>query len=136
MRIKDGDLLAFAFQGCTRGQDLFSEMLGGIGEWFTHLSSGWCSGYACGWQRSRGRIADLDQDSAILIHRELFGIDDFFLQIVKVRIIQREPPLQGPIRDPLLTRQHLKDLRQDLLKGHPRASPYSPTGRTSRGILP
>ncbi len=59
-----------------------------------------------------------DQDSAVLIKGQVFGIDEFFLQIVQVGVVQCKPPFERPIRDTLLALQHLDDLGQDLFKSH------------------
>ena len=58
------------------------------------------------WQNRLWRYthpAGPDQDSAILINRELAGLDDFRFQIFEVGIIELELPLEGSISDPPMT---------------------------------
>ena len=57
-----------------------------------------------------------DQDSAVLIKGQVFGIDELFLQIIQVGVVQCKPPFERPIRNTLLALQRLDDLGQDLFK--------------------
>jgi hypothetical protein len=59
-----------------------------------------------------------DQNAPLLIHGELLGVDEFVLEILQVRVIQRKLPLQGAIRYPLLALEPGDDVRQGFLKGH------------------
>ena len=52
----------------------------------------------------------------------MFSIDELFLQIIQVGVVQCKPPFEGPVRNTLLALQRLDDLGQDLFKGHCRLS--------------
>jgi hypothetical protein len=65
------------------------------------------------------RRASPDQDSAILIDRELTCLDDFRFQILEVGIIELELPLEGPIGDSPMALQEYQDLIEYLVELHP-----------------
>ena len=66
-----------------------------------------CSGIACP-----------DEDSALLIHRQAFRVNDFLFEALEIRVIQVETQLEGAIGEALFTCEQLDDLRQDLSKFH------------------
>src|SRR5215510_9285555 len=79
-------------------------------------------GYKLGHGRSRKQrcfsVTGPNQDSAVLIEGQAFGVAEFVLQIIQVGVVQAKSPLESPVRNALLTLQDLNDLGQDLFKGH------------------
>ncbi len=78
-------------------------------------------GLALRWRgRTWGRdcSASPDQHFTVLIDGEPFCIDDFSFQILEVRVIEVEPSLEGPVREPLVALQQFEDLGQELVKRH------------------
>jgi hypothetical protein len=64
-----------------------------------------------------------DQNPATLIDRQLSRLDDFSLQILKIRFIEVELPLQRPIGDPLMLLEEFQDLLEYGIEVHPHPSP-------------
>ena len=71
-----------------------------------------------GWRWGRGGVAGPHQDSALLIDRKLFGLDDFVLEGLEMVVVQPEPDLDRPIGEPPLALQQIEYLCEDLIKGH------------------
>jgi hypothetical protein len=96
---QDRDLLTLTFQRATRRENLLDQVSRCIGEWRTALYTGWR------WSRrwKRCEVPTPDQHGTVLIDGKLACLDDFRLQILKVRIIKPKLPLESPIRDPLMT---------------------------------
>src|ERR1051326_124711 len=63
--------------------------------------------------RCAGHPTGPDEYTAVFIHRQLFGVDEVFLEILQVIIIQSEPPFEDTIGQTLLPLKQLKNLRQD-----------------------
>ena len=76
------------------------------------LGSGW-DGL---WRRSG--IACPDEDSALLIHRQAFRVNDFLFESFEILVIQVKTQLERAIGEAFFTREQLDDLRQDLSKFH------------------
>jgi hypothetical protein len=68
------------------------------------------------WQRSC--IACPDKDSALLIHRQAFGVNYFLFESFEIFVIQVETQLERAIGEALFTGEQIDDLRQDLRKFH------------------
>jgi hypothetical protein len=52
----------------------------------------------------------------------LLGLDEFYLEIFEVGVIQLKPPLQGTIRDSALALEECDSLLQNFLELHDRPS--------------
>src|SRR2546422_9770656 len=59
-----------------------------------------------------------DQNSAILVSREALGMDNFFLEVFDVVVINRKASLECPIRHPSLTLEERNDLFENVVKCH------------------
>src|SRR5262249_28320977 len=81
------------------------------------LEGGLWSGWGCWYRSSRP-----DQDSAVLVVRQLLGLDEFDLEFFEVGVVQLKPPLQGTIRDPALALEECDGLLQNFLELHDRPS--------------
>ena len=112
-----GHLLALAFQGRAGREDLVGEMGWRVGQWRPLL--GWCGG-AC---RGCARIPGPDQHFALVIDRELLGVDEFVLERLEGLVIQLELELEDAIGHPAALAQQLLDLLQHLIKVHRRLPP-------------
>jgi len=54
----------------------------------------------------------------ILIHGEFFGVDEVFLEILQIIIIQCEPSFEDTIREPLLPLKEIEYLCEDSIVVH------------------
>src|SRR4029453_9386319 len=108
------DLLALAFQGRSSRQNFLSQVRGGVGKRGTLLRP---QGYRGKGQRQR-RVSEPDQDSPLLIRCQSLGIDEFFLEVFQVVIVQVKPPLERPVREPLLALEQLAYLGEEFVKRH------------------
>ena len=63
-----------------------------------------------------------DQHTAVLIHREVFGINEVIFECFQVLVIKLELELEGTVRDTALAVQELADLRPDSREVHQRPS--------------
>src|SRR5918912_2578557 len=74
--------------------------------------------------RRRGRApgAGPDQHFARFVAGELFGVDEFGLEILEVVVVQRKAALEGPIRQPALALQQVEDAGQEVVKRHAQGS--------------
>ena len=70
------------------------------------LGSGW-DGL---WRRSG--IACPDEDSALLIHRQAFRVNQFLCEACEILVIQVETQLEGAIGEAFLTCEQIDDLRR------------------------
>src|SRR5262249_52668413 len=59
-----------------------------------------------------------DQDPAVLIDRQSFGIDEFFLERLQVVVVQMEANFERPIGKPLLPLEQFLYLGQEFVKRH------------------
>jgi methylase of polypeptide subunit release factors len=108
------DLLALAFEGAARGEDLLGEIGGRVG-----------AGSALGGGSGRGRARRTSgphEHFAMLIHDELFGLDDLFLQCFEMIIVQCKPHCERAIGQALLALEQREHLGEDLVEGHSRSS--------------
>jgi hypothetical protein len=46
------------------------------------------------------------------------GVDDFFLQVLDIVVINIKASLEGTIRDPPLAFEEVDDLGEDVIEGH------------------
>src|SRR5262249_17458201 len=106
--------LALAFQCAARRENLLGQVFRGIGEWRTVLYTDW----RCGWRWRRCDVPTPDQHSAVLIDGKLARLDDFCLQVLKVRIIKFKLSLESPIRDPLMTLEECEYLIEHRVEVH------------------
>ena len=62
------------------------------------------------WSRWRYwyRSSRPDQDSTVLVVRQLLGLDEFDLEVFEVGVVQLKPSLQGTIRDPALALEEVR----------------------------
>jgi hypothetical protein len=74
----------------------------------------------------RCEVPTPDQHGTILIDGKLARLDDFCLQILKVRIIKPKLPLESPIRDPLITLEEFEYLIEYRIEIH--AQSLTPSG--------
>jgi hypothetical protein len=58
------------------------------------------------------------QHTSILIDSELFGLDNFRLQVFEVLLIQVKAALQGSVRHSPITPKQFQHLGQGLIKRH------------------
>src|SRR5262249_6716227 len=65
-----------------------------------------------------------DQDAAVLIHGQPSRLDEFFLQIFDIVVIQTKLPLQRTIRRPALPLEERTDLGEHVIEIHRRRSPW------------
>jgi hypothetical protein len=105
---------AFACQGGARGEDLLGEICRRVGELGALLVA----------DRRRGccRSPTPDQHDTILVNRELFGLDDFGLQVFEVLLVQIDASPDSPVRYPPVVPEQFKHLGQDLVERHARPS--------------
>ena len=111
---QDGDLLALAFEGAARREDLLGQVLRGIGEWCLGLHRrGGCGG----GRRQRG-IARPDQHCPLFINGEPLALNEFGLQVLQIVVIDVELALEGSIRQAPAALQQGNRLVKEFLKGH------------------
>jgi hypothetical protein len=73
------------------------------------------------WARIRLRCLGVtrpDEDPATLIHSQLLGMDDVFLEVFQLLIIQVKSPFERPIGHSPLALDKCEDLLQHLIKVH------------------
>ena len=75
------------------------------------------------WQWRRLSGAGPHQHGAILINGTLVDLDEFHLEIVKVRVIKVKLALERPVGDAAALAEQRKDLIQHRVKVHDRLSP-------------
>jgi hypothetical protein len=100
-----GDLLALALQGTTGGEDLLGEVRWGVRPRRTGGFPG-----RCGWHVTRPSVTRPDQDFPLFIHRQVFGVDQVFLERFQGVVIELQAEFEDAIREAFLLlkeRQHL-----------------------------
>ena len=110
------DLLAFAFQGTARGEDLLRKIGRGVGEWRRGAAG---RGGHCG---NRASVACPDQATPRVVTYLWMGIEEFVFQIVQGVVIQLKLSLEGPIGHAAPLAQQRDHLIQDRDKVHPAPS--------------
>ena len=105
-----GDVLALAFQGGARGQDL----LGQMGRHGRKDGVGLC----LDGRRWRPRCPSPDQDVPSLVAGKFLCFDEFGFEVFEVLIIEVEASFEGPIRDAPLALEHVNHTGQDFVKRH------------------
>src|SRR5215475_2613705 len=121
------DLLAFAFEGASGGEDFLGKIGRGVGQRGTSLGGG---GWGGGWDGGTS-VPDPDQDSARLIGREMLGLNEFLFEGVEGVIIQLKLDLECPICHALTLTEEGNQLIEDRVKIHrtpscPCGGPYGP----------
>ena len=66
----------------------------------------------------RRRLADPDQDSPVLVHGKLFGIDKILLEIFEQVVIEVQPAFEHAVGEALLLLEQREDLDEDRLIVH------------------
>jgi hypothetical protein len=83
------DLLALAFQGAARRENLLCEIGRGVGEWCRRWCFSWRGGPWC---------TRPDEDTVRLIDREALALNELVFERFQMRVIELKLQLEGPIR--------------------------------------
>ena len=95
------DLLALTFERTAGGQDLLGQMRRRVGE-----------RDVLGWRRGclSGGSAPPHQDLTILIPRHLSDLNQLYLEVFQVVVIQGKLAFQGPVGDALVLLEPVDDV--------------------------
>ncbi len=77
-----------------------------------------CLWQRCDWCQCRPSVAGPDKNAAVLIGGHPLGVDQFFLQVFEVVVIQSEPAFQRPVGHAPLALEECDDLLQNIIECH------------------
>jgi len=85
------------------------------------LGSRWLRDDLVGWRSHLGSPFNSpcpDKHTIFLVYSQFFGVDEFLLDVLQVRVIEVKPSFQRTIGDPFFSLEQFEDLGEHLIEGH------------------